>query len=164
MLRELLPVVIAATIFGPEWRNSVVMFQCDNKGAVATVNSGYSRVQGILHLLRCLFFIRAHYRIHIRTVHIPGSKNALADAVSCDNLSLLFSQVRRQHLAIPQYLGSAGSSGQEASGMHISILVQAVQELFEAGIANSTQKVYQSGDECYNDFCSNFCLRLWDTH
>ena len=69
------------------------MFQCDNEGAVSAINSGYSRVQGILHLLRCLFFIRAHHEIHIRAVHIPGNKNTLADAISCDNLSLLFSQV-----------------------------------------------------------------------
>ena len=69
------------------------MFQCDNEGAVSAVNSGYSRDQGILHLLRCLFFIRAHYGIHIRAIHIPGNRNALADAISYDNLSLLFSQV-----------------------------------------------------------------------
>ena len=67
---------------GPEWRNSVVVFQCDNEGDFLTINSGYSRVQGILHLLRCLFFIRAHYGIHIRPVHIPGNKNVLADAIS----------------------------------------------------------------------------------
>ena len=42
--------------------------------------------------------------------------------------------------------------------MDISILVPAVQELFEAGIANSTQRVYKSGDKCYNDFFNTFCL------
>ena len=42
--------------------------------------------------------------------------------------------------------------------MDISILVSAVQELFEAGIANSTPRVYKSGDKCYNDFCNTFCL------
>ena len=66
MLRELLPVVIAVALWGLEWRNCVVMFQCNNKGVVSAVNSGYSRVQGILHLLRCLFFIWAYYGIHIR--------------------------------------------------------------------------------------------------
>ena len=107
MLRELLPVVIAAAVWGPEWKNSVVVFQCDNEGAVSAINSGYSRVQGILHLLRCLFFIRAHYGIHIRAVHIPGNKNVLADAISRDNLSLLFSQVPEAasgHTLVPQDL------------------------------------------------------------
>ena len=93
MLRELLPVVIAAAIWGQEWRNSVVRVRCDNEGAVAAINSGYSKVQGILHLLRCLFFFRAYYGIHIKAEHIPGSQNVLADAISRGNLQLLFSQV-----------------------------------------------------------------------
>ena len=42
--------------------------------------------------------------------------------------------------------------------MDISILVPAVQELFEAGITNSTHRVYKSGDKRYNEFCSNFRL------
>ena len=56
MLCKLLPVVIAAAIWGQEWRNSVVRVCCDNKGAIVPINSGYSKVQGILYLLRCLFF------------------------------------------------------------------------------------------------------------
>ena len=40
----------------------------------------------------------------------------------------------------------------------ISSLVPTVQELFSAGIANSTQRVYKFGDKRYNDFCNNFCL------
>ena len=82
ILRELLPVVIAATVWGPEWRNSAVMFQCDNEGAVAAINSGYSKVQGILHLLRCLFFLRAYYEIYIKATHIPERENSLADVIS----------------------------------------------------------------------------------
>ena len=42
MMHELLPVVIAAVVWGPEWRNSVVVFQCDNEGAVSAIISGYS--------------------------------------------------------------------------------------------------------------------------
>ncbi len=38
---------------------------CDNLGVVAVVNSGYSRVPQIMHLLRCLFFIRAHFQIDV---------------------------------------------------------------------------------------------------
>jgi hypothetical protein len=56
-LKELLPVVLACATWGREWRNSTVVVHCDNAGAVAAVNSGYSRVPQIVHLLRCLFFI-----------------------------------------------------------------------------------------------------------
>ena len=41
--------------------------------------------------------------------------------------------------------------------MDISILVPAVKELFKAGIENSTQRVYKSGDKRY-EFCNTFCL------
>ena len=45
--------------------------------------------------------------------------------------------------------------------MDISILVLAVYELFAAGMnwySKLHQRVYKSGDECYNDFCNIFCL------
>ena len=73
--------VIGVAMWWPEWRNSVVMFLCDNEEAISAINFSYSRVQGILHLLRCLVFIRAHYGIHIRAVHTTGNMNVLADAI-----------------------------------------------------------------------------------
>ncbi len=45
------------------------------------------------HLLRCLFFIRAHFQIEVLTVHVPGVENSLADAISRDHLQTLFLQV-----------------------------------------------------------------------
>ena len=45
--------------------------------------------------------------------------------------------------------------------MDVSVLVPAVQELFEAGIANSTQRVYKSGDKRYNEFCDRFNLTTY---
>ena len=107
MLRELLPVVIAGAVWGAQWKNSVVMVLCDNEGAVAAINSGYSKIQGILHLLRCLFFIRVYRGVHIKAVHIPGNENTLADAVSRNNLHVLFSQVPEAasgRTVVPQYL------------------------------------------------------------
>ena len=45
---------------------------CDNTAAMAVVNSGYSRVPEIMHLLRCLFYIRAHLELEVWAVHTPG--------------------------------------------------------------------------------------------
>ena len=56
-LKELLPIVFACGVWGPAWQNSQVLVQGDNQGAVAVVNSGYSKVQAVMHSLRCLFFI-----------------------------------------------------------------------------------------------------------
>ncbi len=40
-----------------QWRGGVVTMHCDNTAAVAVVNSGYSKVPEIMHLLRFLFFV-----------------------------------------------------------------------------------------------------------
>ena len=92
-LQELLPIVMACAIWGNQWRGSTVTVHCDNTGAVAVVNSGYSRAPRIMHLLRCLFFIRAYFEISLWAVHVPGIQNGWADAISRDNLSYFFSQV-----------------------------------------------------------------------
>ena len=92
-LKELLPVVLACSVWGPGWQGSTVTFHCDNMGAVAVINSGYSRIPQIMHLLRCLFFIRAYFQISVRAVHIPGQRNCIADAISRNNLDYFFSQV-----------------------------------------------------------------------
>ena len=89
-LQELLPVV---TIRGNRWRGSMVTVHCDNTGAVAVANAGYNRSPQIMHLLRCLFFIRAYCEISLWAVHVPGVQNAWADAISRDNLRYFFSQV-----------------------------------------------------------------------
>jgi hypothetical protein len=73
---------------GPSWGKTNVTVHCDNMGVVALVNSGYSRVPQIMHLLQCLFFIRAHCQFSTYAVHVPG----VADATSRDNISVLYSQ------------------------------------------------------------------------
>ncbi len=85
--------MLACAVWARFWSDSMVLIHCDNAGAVAAINSGYSKVPEMMHLLRCLFFIRAHFAISVRAVHIPGKENTLADAISRDNLDLLFSQV-----------------------------------------------------------------------
>ena len=92
-LQELLPIVLACAMWGQAWRGSLVVIHCDNTRAVAVVSSGYSKVPQIMHLLRCLFFICAHYSLSVRAVHVPGVENSWADAISRNLLSNFFSQV-----------------------------------------------------------------------
>ena len=78
---------------GPHWQGSSIVIHCDNMGAVAVVNAGSSKVPPIMHLLRCHFFIRAHFTLSAPAVHVPGVENAWADAISCNMLFDFFSQV-----------------------------------------------------------------------
>lgn len=92
-LKELLPIVLACAIWGVRWKGSAVTVHCDNLGVVQLVNSGYSRVPQIMHLLRCLFFTRAYFELELWAVHIPGKENTLADAILRNDLLYFFSQV-----------------------------------------------------------------------
>ena len=91
--QELLPIVLACAVWGDRWRNASVRVFYDNMAIVAIVNSGYSRVTSIMHLIRCLFFIRVRFNLHLEATHIPGALNHLANADSCDNIAFLFSRV-----------------------------------------------------------------------
>ena len=46
----------------------------------------------MLHLLRCLHFFTAMLDIWIRLEHVEGVKNVIADAISRNNLQVLFQQ------------------------------------------------------------------------
>ena len=72
-LKELLPIVFACGVWGEVWVNQTVLVHCDNEGVVALINSGYSRIPSIMHILRCLFFIRAHFQLEVWAVHVPGA-------------------------------------------------------------------------------------------
>ena len=104
---ELLPIALACMIWGRQWKGSLVVLHCDNQAVVHVVSSGYSKDKEIMHLLRCMFFFRAYWGFELRAEHIAGEKNVAADAISRNNLSLLFQvwpDTSPQPTAIPQTL------------------------------------------------------------
>ena len=80
--KELLPIVLACTVWGPRWQQKQVLVQTDNMAVVHIINTQTSRDQVIMHLVRCLHFICAFYEIQLRAVHLAGSANIAADALS----------------------------------------------------------------------------------
>lgn len=89
--KELIPIILAAAIWGHQWSRKTIVAQCDNLAVVEVLNRGYSREPDIMHLMRCLFFFSAHFHFRVITKHIPGKQNILADALSRDRLSLFHS-------------------------------------------------------------------------
>ena len=57
--------VFACAIWGSSWRGALVTAHIDNTAAVAILNSGYSKEGQIMHLVRCLFFIMAHFQFSL---------------------------------------------------------------------------------------------------
>ena len=87
---ELLPVILAAMVRECKWTGSLVIVHCDNHAVVTIVNAGYSKGKKIMHLIRCLFFIRAYWNFQLQAEHIRGEHNLAADAISGDNFTLFF--------------------------------------------------------------------------
>ena len=85
--------VMACVIWGRAWRGQVVHVHSDNEAVVAVINAGYSKDPQMMHLIRCLFFVLAAWDISLYACHIPGVLNTVADAISRDNIPLLFSKV-----------------------------------------------------------------------
>ena len=92
---ELLPIILVSAVWGLAWRRQKVLVHCDDTGAVAVANSGYSKAPQIMHLLRCLFLIRAFYQFAMHVVYVKGAENTWADAISRNYPVMIESQVFR---------------------------------------------------------------------
>ena len=86
-VKELLPFVLVAAIWGPLWRGFTVSCRCDTAAIVAIINSGRSRMDRAMHLMRCLSFFLAHWDMMFVCSHIPGTDNCAADPLSRNSLS-----------------------------------------------------------------------------
>ena len=86
-VKEMVPIIIAAAIWGRSWKGKLIICHCDNQSVVAVINSRYSRDDELMHLLCTLFFFEAIFEFHMQASHIPGVDNRLADALSRDKLS-----------------------------------------------------------------------------
>ena len=105
--KELLPIVLAAATWGPQWHRLSIRFRCDNIAIVQAISSGKSTEPLVMHLLRGLHLFAMEYRFCISATHIAGKDNGPADALSHNRLSAFFAQVPeapRDPAVIPQTL------------------------------------------------------------
>ena len=81
-LYELYPIVVAASLWGSEWASRSILVHSDNLTTVHIINKGRSSSLPIMALLRRLTWITVNKNFILRAAHIPGYKNATADALS----------------------------------------------------------------------------------
>ena len=62
-IKELLPIVTSCAIWGSNWRGKTIKCTCDNAAVLAIINSGRSKENLAMHLMRCLSFFLAHFDI-----------------------------------------------------------------------------------------------------
>ena len=91
--KELIPIVMACMLWGNKWWRKAVRVHCDNEAVVEVLQKGCARDGDLMHLLRCVFFITAFYETSLKAVHIPGTSNTVADAISRNNMVAFQSQV-----------------------------------------------------------------------
>ena len=109
-IKELLPVVVSIAMWGSKWQGKMVRCRCDNAAVVAILNSGSSKDDRAMHLLRSLFLFIASYDVSIFAEHIAGVENKAADALSRGNHQSFLSQVpaaRQEPSQVPEELRQA---------------------------------------------------------
>ena len=80
--KEMVPIVVAAALWGRLWEGCHICFHSDNMAVVAVLNKRTAKDPLLLHLLRCLYFYAAFYCFHYSAAHIPGVLNTAADVLS----------------------------------------------------------------------------------
>ena len=106
-VKELIPVVLAAAIFGPQWSGKVIQFKIDNAAVVQVIEATYAKNSHLMHLLRLIVFYASYYDFWFTASHIPGILNISADALSRNNMTVFFSQVpcaAKDPIQIPDHL------------------------------------------------------------
>ena len=81
--KELIPIVIAAALWGKMWSGQVVCSRCDNEAVVAVINRCTSRDYASVMVSH---FFEASFLFQIVATHMAGSENTLADNLSRDKL------------------------------------------------------------------------------
>ena len=102
--KELVPVVMAAAVWGHQWQGCHVCFHSDNMAVVSVLVNRAAKDERMNHLLCTLFFYAAYYKFHFSTEHVPGVLNVAADALSRNNVTLfshLVPQVSQVSITAP---------------------------------------------------------------
>ena len=67
-VKELLPVVIAAAIYGNQWSGKLVLFRVDNMAVVEVLKATYSREPHLTHLIRVLVIFCCPFQLLVFSI------------------------------------------------------------------------------------------------
>ena len=79
--KELLPLVLAAYLWGPLWASKRVNFLSDNRSVVEILRSGTSRAPTIMSLVRYLSLLAARHAFSFTASPVRGKSNLIADSL-----------------------------------------------------------------------------------
>ena len=65
--------------WGSGWKGLTVICRCDNAAVVGIVNSGRSKMDRAMHLMRYLSLFLVKWGVSLLCRHIPGTQNGVAE-------------------------------------------------------------------------------------
>ena len=147
MWKELFAIAAIVNSWGHYWRRKKVFFHCDNQSVCDIWRRGSSRSPEVMALVRMLYFCAAKFDINVMIVHIAGSNNTIADALS------RFQATRYYQLAP---LAAPHPDNILAWPTFLDGLLHEYQSL---GVAPSTHHTYRAGVRSYQQFCNQFNIQ-----
>ncbi len=84
---ELLAIALAVHTWAPILRGRRLIIHSDCEGAVTALSQTYCRDPYLMSLIRTILFTAAHHEFALKLVHIAGSDNTVADALSRGQIS-----------------------------------------------------------------------------
>ena len=79
---ELVPIVLAASVWGMFWQGKRLIFKCDNSSVVSVLQNKSSKSGHLMKLLRRLAVFAIKYNFAYSAIHVEGRRNPKADALS----------------------------------------------------------------------------------
>ena len=79
---EFFPIVLSLFLWGHEMKNRCILFFTDNEVLVHVINKQSCRDKILMSFVRQLVLICLRNNIVFKAKHVPGSRNALVDALS----------------------------------------------------------------------------------
>ena len=79
---EIIPIVIAASLWGHEWSRKRILLLCDNQAIVSVINKGRSESSLIMPFVRRLTLLSMQHHFLLRASYIASDQNGPADALS----------------------------------------------------------------------------------
>ena len=79
---ELYPIYVLVAMFGSQLTNSNILFKTDNTPVRDVINSQTSKNKHIMQIIRPLVLLLIKHNINLKSQHVPGMHNVLADSMS----------------------------------------------------------------------------------
>ena len=155
-MKELLPIVIAAAVWGRLWSKARVEAYSDNMAVVQAIRSCLVRCPQLMRLLRALFFVEACFNFSLAASHIVGREKVAADSLSRNNLNQFFCLSTGPYPHTPP--PGPPVPPQPASRLAIPELVSDAQHYFDKALSSSSARSYNSAQNCFCRFCVAFNL------